>query len=158
MAGAAAKPGGFLGFDGGNVAGSTGCNGFGGTYTQTGASLSITLGPVTQIACDTLAEQEAAVFAALPKVASLAQVGGTLTLLHAGGTALLAYSAQEEAGLVGPAWQVTGRNNGNEAVTSVVAGSTVTAMFAADGTVSGSAGCNGYSATYTLSGSDLKAA
>ncbi len=156
VAGAAAKPGGFLGFAGGNVAGSTGCNGFGGTYTQSGVSLSITLGPVTQIACTELAEQEAAVLAALPKVASLAQSGGTLTLLDAGGTALLAYTAQEEAGLVGPAWEVTGLNNGKQAVTTVVAGSTLTATFAADGTVTGSAGCNTYSATYTLSGSDLK--
>jgi heat shock protein HslJ len=156
VAGAAAKPGGFLGFTGGNVAGSTGCNGFGGTYTQSGASLTIALGPITQMACAGLEEQEAAVVAALPKVASLAQSGGTLTLLDAGGTALLAYTAQEAAGLVGPAWDVTGLNNGQEAVTSVITGSTVTVTFAADGTVSGSAGCNTYSATYTLSGADLK--
>ena len=143
VAGAAAKPGSFLGFAGGNVAGWTGCNGFGGTYTQSGVSLSITLGPVTQIACTELAEQEAAVLAALPKVASLAQSGGTLTLLDAGGTALLAYTAQEEASLVGPAWEVTGLNNGKQAVTTVVAGSTLTATFAADGTVTGAAGATG---------------
>jgi heat shock protein HslJ len=156
VGGAAAKPGGFLGFAGGNVAGSTGCNGFGGTYKQSGVSLTIALGPVTQMACAGLDEQEAAVLAALPKVASFSQVGGTLTLQDAGGRGLVAYTAQEAAGLVGPAWNVTGLNSGNQAVTSVIAGSTVTATFGADGTVSGSAGCNGYSATYTLSGSDLR--
>jgi hypothetical protein len=50
VGGAAAKPGGFLGFAGGNVAGSTGCNGFGGTYKQSGVSLTIALGPVRD--CD----------------------------------------------------------------------------------------------------------
>jgi heat shock protein HslJ len=51
---------------------------------------------------------------------------------------------------------VTGINNGKQAVSSVIVGSTVTATFAADGTVSGSAGCNSYSAPYTLAGDTLK--
>ncbi len=156
VADAAAKPGGLLGFEGGNLAGATGCNSFAGTYTQSGASLSIVLGPVTAMACAGLDEQEAAVLAALPKVASFTAQEGTLTLLDAAGEALLTYALQEAAGLVGPQWNVTGLNNGKQAVTSVVAGSTVTATFAADGSVTGSAGCNTYSATYTLSGSDLK--
>ena len=138
VGGAEAKPGGFLGFAGGNVAGSTGCNGFGGTYKQSGvlADDRARSGHAL-MACAGLDEQEAAVLAALPKVASFSQAGGTLTLQNAGGRALVAYTAQEAAGLVGPAWNVTGLNSGNQAVTSVIAGSTVTATFAADGTAAG---------------------
>ena len=38
----------------------------------------------------------------------------------------------------------------------MIVGSTVTATFGADGSVSGSAGCNSYSAPYTLAGDTLK--
>ena len=50
---------------------------------------------------------------------------------------------------------MTGINNGNEAVTSPVAGSTVTATFTPDGNVAGSTGCNDYSGPYTLDGTSL---
>lgn len=154
---AAAEPGGLLAFQGGNLSGSTGCNTFGGTYQQAGASLTIALGAVTQKACaPPLDGQETAVLAALPKTASFTDTNGTLTLIDASGATLLTYGHQEGGGLVGPAWEVTGINNGKQAVASPVPGSTVTATFAADGTVSGSAGCNAYTASCTLSGTDLK--
>lgn len=38
----------------------------------------------------------------------------------------------------------------------MIVGSTVTATFGADGSVTGSAGCNSYSAPYTLAGDALK--
>src|SRR5690242_12122229 len=47
----AAQPGGLLAFAGARVSGSTGCNAFGGAYRQSGPSLGITLGAVTQKAC-----------------------------------------------------------------------------------------------------------
>ena len=40
-----------FGDDGTTLAGSTGCNQFAGTYTQTGSDLTITIGPVTRAAC-----------------------------------------------------------------------------------------------------------
>ena len=52
------------------------------------------------------------------------------------------------------AWLVTGFNNGS-AVTSPLLGSELTADFAPDGTVSGSAGCNHFSAAYTTDGSAI---
>jgi len=157
VAGATAKPGGLLAFAAGlELSGSTGCNDFAGTYEQTGAALTITIGPVTAKGCPDLAAQEAAVLAALPRTASFTSDGRTLTLLDAQGKELLGYGHVDATALVGPAWQVTGINNGNQAVSSVIAGSTVTATFAADGTVSGSAGCNSYSASYRLAGDALK--
>jgi heat shock protein HslJ len=157
VGGVTAKPGGLLAFaTGREMTGSTGCNDFAGTYAQTGGALAITIGPVTAKGCPDLAAQEAAVLAALPRTASFSSDGRTLTLLDGSGRELLGYRHVDATSLVGPAWQVTGINNGRQAVSSVIVGSTVTATFAADGTVSGSAGCNSYSAPYTLAGDTLK--
>jgi heat shock protein HslJ len=148
-----AQPGGMLAFDNGNLTGSTGCNSFGGTYTQDGAKLSISLGPTTLIGCPpALQEQERTVLAVLPRTATFTSSGDTLTLLDSSGAKLLTYSTLSPAALVGPEWHATGINNGQEAVVSVLAGTTVTATFGADGTVHGSGGCNTYSAGYRLNG------
>ncbi len=157
VGGATAQPGGALGFSGGKLSGSTGCNTFGGAYTQSGSALTLTLGATTMMACPPPYDaQEHAVLAALPKTASFTDQGGTLTLLDGSGTTLLTYTHAAPVSLAGPKWEVTGINNGKNAVSSVVAGTTVTATFGPDGTVSGSAGCNSYSAGYTLSGTALK--
>jgi heat shock protein HslJ len=158
VGGATAEPGGLLAFaEGGHLTGSTGCNDFGATYTQSGSALTIAIGFQTAKACDgALGAQETAVNAALPEVASFSTAGDALTLLDASGKQLLAYGHLDTTALVGPAWEVTGINNGKQAVSSVIVGSKVTATFGADGTVSGSAGCNTYSAPYTLTGDSLK--
>ncbi len=62
------------------------------------------------------------------------------------------YSQLSPATLVGPSWHVTAINNGKEAVVSTLEGTEVTATFGKDGTLTGSAGCNQYSAGYQLSG------
>ena len=51
---------------------------------------------------------------------------------------------------------MTGINNGKQAVASVINGSEVTATFGADGSITGSAGCNTYTAGYTLDGNALQ--
>jgi heat shock protein HslJ len=50
---------------------------------------------------------------------------------------------------------VTGYNNSQQAVVSPVTGTELTATFGADGNLSGSAGCNTYSATYQVEGSKM---
>jgi heat shock protein HslJ len=50
---------------------------------------------------------------------------------------------------------VTGYNTGTQAVVSVLAGTDVSIRFSADGRVSGSAGCNDFTGTYSLSGQTL---
>ncbi len=150
-----ALPGGMLGFSGGKLTGSTGCNSFGGTYSQDGSSLTVTLGPSTMIGCPPpLDAQERAVLKALPATASFAQDGDALELLDSSGTTLLAYSHLSPAALVGPKWQVTGVNTGN-AVSTPIPGTTLTVTFDADGRATGSAGCNTFTASYTLEGATL---
>lgn len=156
VAGAAAQPGGTLEFVGhGTLNGSTGCNSFQGTYAQSGDSLTIKPGATTLIGCPPpLDAQERAVLAALPKTSTFTEKGSTLTLLDASGKALLAY-AHMSSPLAGATFEVTGINNGKQAVVSVIAGTSLTARFSDDGHVTGSAGCNTYSATYTLDGTTL---
>jgi heat shock protein HslJ len=51
-------------------------------------------------------------------------------------------------------WQITGYNNGRQAVTSVIIDTEITAEFV-DGTVSGLSGCNNYSGSYELDGDKI---
>jgi len=164
----------------GKLTGSTGCNDFRGTYAQSGSSLTLTIDSETAKRCPPpLDAQETAVNAALPKVASFSNAfkgvqslsaSDPLTLLDRSGRTLLDYGQGGPETLVGPGWQVTGINTGQPAVNSVftgaaaltpmITGSTVTATFhpetrtdpvgAYGGTVTGSAGCNSYSAPFQL--------
>lgn len=56
--------------------------------------------------------------------------------------------------LVGTTWQLTTFATA-DVVSSVIGDTEITAMFSADHTVAGSAGCNRFSATYTSTGTTL---
>jgi heat shock protein HslJ len=141
-------------FASGRVAGSSGCNVYSGPAPVTGASIKI--GPVasTLMACaGPAAEVESDYLAALSKVASFTATSDSLTLYDAAGTPILVYAAGPANPLEGE-WIVTGYNNGRQAVTSPIVGTTLTAVFTADA-VSGSAGCNDYNGPYKLDGSKV---
>lgn len=141
----------------GALSGHAGCNGFGGSYTVDGDKVSIGEIASTLMACadDALMQQETAYHAALQTVASYQIEGDTLQLLDANGNLVLAFIAEPAKELAGTSWQVTSINNGNEAVTSLIADTAVTADFAINGLLSGSAGCNNYSTTYTINGDGI---
>lgn len=152
---AAARRAATLEFGDGTISGSTGCNDFSGTYEVDGDSLTIELGPMTQKACtDTaLQAQETAIVERLPKVASYAATDDGLTLNDENGDALLVYAPNDTA-LAGTSWAATGVNNGKDAVESTALTENLTAMFGPDNTLSGSGGCNTFTAEYTVAGSD----
>jgi heat shock protein HslJ len=136
----------------GQVTGNGGCNDFNGPYTDDGESL--TIGPLaaTLRACadPVLDEQEAAFFAVLDATERYTLHEGTLTLQDGEGGELAVLAAVlQPAGIAG-SWEVTGYNNGAEAVVSPLVDTEITAEFAEDGTVSGSSGCNTYTGGYTL--------
>ncbi len=138
----------------GTVAGSTGCNRFVGTYTQDGSAVSIALGPVTLMACiGPVGDQEKAVLDALPKVAAATPAGSNLQLADAEGALLMVYTPGTTT-VIGSSWVASGINNGKEAVVSSDQTSAATAEFGEDGTVTGTGGCNTFTAPYTLDGSD----
>jgi heat shock protein HslJ len=140
-------------FDEGQVSGSGGCNRYSAGYTRDGDSLTIDPVASTLMACPEPASSvEAAFLAALARTAAYSTDATTLTLSDTDGATLLTFAEADQAALLGPTWSATGINNGSEAVTSLVADSEVTAVFGDDGTVSGSAGCNTYSGTFTQDG------
>jgi heat shock protein HslJ len=123
------------------------CNQVGGTYTTSGSSLTIMLGPSTLVACppDSQADQ---FLDGINQVTSYTVTGGNLELgLSSGGRMMLTPSTPLQ--LVGPVWQLTAYNNGRGGLQSVLAGTQPTAVFESSGMVTGSGGCNTYSAPYT---------
>jgi heat shock protein HslJ len=76
-----------------------------------------------------------------------AGAGAQLDLLDAGGRVLATFIAQPQA-LARTQWEVTGVNNGRGAVAGLVPGTKVVLIFGESGRLSGSAGCNRFSARY----------
>jgi heat shock protein HslJ len=142
-------------FTAGTIAGSSGCNVYTGPVTITGQSITVGALATTQMACPgPKAETETAYLAALAKAATFTATADALTLFDSGGSPILVYAAGPANPLEGN-WIVTGYNNGKQAVTSPMSGTSLTATFTADA-VSGSSGCNTYNGTYTLDGDALK--
>jgi heat shock protein HslJ len=132
-------------FEGGRVAGWTGCNRFTGSYSIDGDELELGQLALTQMTCGPPGDAvERAYLAALQQVAGWRSEDDELTLLDADDEEVLRYRAATPVG----SWQATAFLTGN-AVSSPISGTRITATFAEDGSLSGSAGCNTYTATYT---------
>lgn len=145
-----------LRFEGGSVQGTDGCNRYTAPYTATGSTLQVgPKGASTQMACPPEVMKQAQAFmGALTQARTYRIASGQLQLLTADGTVLATFAAQSQT-LAGTSWSVTGYNNGRQAVVSVLTGTNLTMAFGSDGQVGGSAGCNRYSAAYTLEGHKL---
>lgn len=136
------------------LSGSTGCNQFAGTYTQSGWELTLNPGATTMMGCPgAVGDQETAVLAAMPKVTTFALQGSDLALADSQGSVLLVYTPGLDS-IEGTSWQAASINNGKGGVESSAATEAVTASFGTDGTLNGNGGCNTYSSPYTLSGKD----
>ena len=128
------------------VGGSTGCNRFTASYTVDGDAMEIGEIASTRMACPPPADAiERAYLAALGRVAAWHIDGSELVLADDDDNELLRY---EEASPVGD-WEVTAFLSG-DAVTSPLPGTTITAKFADDGTLTGSSGCNTYQTAFSL--------
>jgi heat shock protein HslJ len=135
------------------VSGSGGCNQFTGSYTTDGSSISIGPLATTLMGClPEVAVVEAAYLMRLDEVTTYAIVEGTLTLSDDAGTVVLSYTESVPLPLEGTTWLATGINNGTGGVTSLIEGTTATAVFTDDATVSGEAGCNTFSGGFELDG------
>jgi heat shock protein HslJ len=142
--------------DDGQVGGSAGCNRYTGVYSVSGSSIEFEQSMAsTMMACEVpVMEQEMAYFRALAAAASFVVLGDRLTLTDAGGKELATYKAQSQ-NLEGTTWQAISYNNGKQAVINVLAGTELTADFGADGSLSGSAGCNQYTGQYEINGNQI---
>lgn len=142
-------------FAAGKVAGFAGCNSYSGSATISGSTIKVGDIASTLMLCQGPGgDVETAYLATLPTAATFTATADALTLFDSTGKSILVYAAGSDNALEG-AWNVTGYNNGNEAVVSPVTGTTLTATFTPDGQVAGSAGCNDFSGPYTLDGTSL---
>ncbi len=144
-------------FEGGTVSGTGGCNNYNGTYTLDGDTIKVGPLAMTRMACgDVQNALETAFTGLLGRVETWSVMGDTLELKTADGKVGLKFAAAAVPTLTGTRWLATGINNGKQAVVSIMGGVEVTAIFAEDGTVAGSGGCNEYSGPYTVDGTSIK--
>jgi len=145
--------------DDGRITGSAGCNRYFASYEMKGTA--ITIGPAgsTMMYCDTpgVMDQESTYLALLSQAMTFTIEGDRLTVSDAKGTTILSFEkivppAPEP--FVGTNWTLDSFHTG-DAVSSVIAGTTITTIFGDDGRVAGSAGCNRYFAQYTVTGRSL---
>jgi heat shock protein HslJ len=136
----------------GTVGGSDGCNVYNATYQVDGNNITITPGISTLMACvEPVMNQATEYLTALESAATYQIQGDTMELRDSGDNAVASFAAQPTS-LAGTSWDVIGYNNGREAVVSVIIGTELTAMFGADGSLTGSAGCNNYTGSYESDG------
>lgn len=143
-------------FENGRVQGTDGCNRYTAPFTVTGTRLEVgSRGASTMMACAPAVMKQAEAFmSALTRATTYRVVDGQLQLQAAGGVVLATFAPQSQS-LAGTSWRVTGYNNGRQAVVSVLSGTTLTMAFSGDGKVSGSAGCNRFTAGYVAKGQKL---
>jgi heat shock protein HslJ len=138
-------------FEAGRVDGFSGCNRFMGSYTIDQDR--VTFGPLagSMMACpEPEMALEAAVKNALAGTLRFAVAADGLELTSGAGVTLV-FQAEPPPRLEGIAWEVTGFNNGRNAVVSPVLGTAPTLSFEA-GVVTGHSGCNSFRASYTGEG------
>lgn len=138
-----------IAFADGQASGRAACNSYGGAYdARDDGTMSFEGFAVTEMGCEpVLMALESAYLEALAKVTGFG-IEGVMRLSGDG----FSLTFDEEVApvalpLVGTTWTLTTIASG-DAVSSVLDGTEVTADFTADGTVSGSAGCNRYSGSY----------
>jgi heat shock protein HslJ len=123
----------------GKITGSAGCNHYFASYEMKGTAVTIGQAGSTEMYCIApgVMEQESTYLVLLGKAASVMVGDTSLLFTDAKGSTTLDsfYTA--------------------DTVSSVIAGTTITAVFDKDGKVTGSAGCNRYFASYTVTGTSM---
>ncbi|HVP94231.1 MAG TPA: META domain-containing protein [Methanoregulaceae archaeon] len=148
----------------GHVTGSSGCNQYTATYIATGSSIKITPEISTLMACSPpVMDQEMSYVTLLSRAATYSVSGDTMLFYDSTGNLVLAYknpvsipvaTKSSQPPIIG-SWNLATYNNGNNGLESVRAGSNISAVFTPDGQITGSSGCNQYSARYTLNGQNI---
>ncbi|MGL4353373.1 MAG: META domain-containing protein [Aeromonas popoffii] len=135
-------------FEAGRLSGFSGCNRLMGGYNLSTGKVKISMLAGSMMACpEPQTALENAVRAALSGTLAYAINTEQLSLSTATG-AVLTFKAQPAATLEGVYWDVTGFNNGRQAVVSALPGTRLSMVFE-QGQVHGSSGCNTYQASFT---------
>jgi heat shock protein HslJ len=141
-------------FEAGRISGFSGCNRFMGGYTVDRDKLAIGTLAGTMMACPgPEMALESAFQRALAGTFRFAISDDRLTLTPASGAPLVFQMAPAPR-LEGVTWEVTGFNNGRQAVVGALSGTRLTLSFQ-DGMVQGHSGCNTFRATFKRDGDRL---
>ena len=143
----------------GRVSGNAGCNEYTGSYTTGGSNLYVSALATTFKLChkpDGVMVQEQQYVTALSSASTYEIAGDTLTIRDGSGAMQVVAKTNAPQGLAGTAWDVTGYNNGKQAVVSLLNGTAITLNFGADKQVNGSSGCNNYSGGFESTAATLK--
>jgi heat shock protein HslJ len=103
-------------------------------------------------------DQEGSFLTLLARSKTISEEGDRLTLSDEKGVPVLTFAKTvppKQQTLVGTNWTLESFHTG-DAVSSVLAGTTITAVFTKDGSIAGTAGCNRYFASYNVSGTSLE--
>lgn len=142
----------------GSLSGNAGCNNYNFSYTVDGQNITISpAGISTGMFCDQpegVMDQEAAYLAALPTAATYGIANGQLTLFDAEGAIVAVYDQAAGLSLTGTNWTAIQVRTA-DAVSSLIAGTEITALFSEEGFVSGTAGCNNYNFSFTVDGQNI---
>lgn len=145
--------------DDGRITGSAGCNRYFAAYGIQGQAITIGQAGSTMMYCGEpgIMEQESAYLKLLGDAKSYAIKGDQLTISDARGTGILLFTKTIKPTpkpLTGTNWTLESIHT-KDAVSSVIADTTITAVFDTEGRVAGSAGCNRYFGMYNVTGQSL---
>ena len=142
-------------FERGQVSGFSGCNRFMGNYTVDRDQLTIGTLAGSMMACPEPAMAlEKAFLAALSGTLAANVAGDRLSLTPAAGGHALHFELAPKPSLAGVKWEVTGYNNGRQAVVGPLPGTRLSLAFK-DGKVSGNSGCNDFRGPFKADGNTL---
>jgi heat shock protein HslJ len=144
-------------FQNGGISGKDGCNQYGAAYKVSGNVITIKPGPSTMMACEPkIMEQAQAYLSALSSSATYRIKDKQLQIIKSNGQVAVTFAVLESTPLAGAIWKATAYNNGRGGAQSLAAGTEITAVFGANGTLSGLASCNQYNTTYEAATNTLK--
>lgn len=140
-----------LDFLNGDLGGNASCNSYSAPYTLEGETLTVGQATSTMMACEGVMDQEARYLELLSSAESLSAGEDELVIRTPEGD--LMFEPAADTALEGTTWTLSGLVE-NESVTSMAGDEEITAIFE-DGQLSGFAGCNSYSAEYSVEGEVL---
>lgn len=139
-------------FVAGMVAGMGGCNTFSGSYTATGASLTVGATAATRKACGMPGDLvEAGYLSDLGAAATYTATARTLLVFDSAGDPILYFVAGAQTPVAAHTWHLLVYNDGAGGLRVPIPGTYPTAAFGTDGIVGGNATCNQFSGPYTAS-------
>ena len=141
-------------FQDGRVSGYSGCNRFFGGYTIDGERIVIDPLAGSMMMCAESAMALEHAFTSKLAGTFLYSVAGKVLTLASDSAPVLTFEAEPPPTLEGVTWEVTGFNNGRQAVISPLLDTKISLAFK-DGMVTGTAGCNTFRATYTAGADSL---